>query len=36
VPAGQRIKVRDGDIRHEVLVVAYVQSVGGARFIVAD
>ena len=30
------IKVRDGDVRHEVLVVAYVQSAGGARFIVAE
>ena len=36
VPVGQVIKVRDGDVRREVLVVAYVQSAGGARFIVAD
>src|SRR5690349_15995359 len=36
VPVGQMIKVRDGGVRHEVLVVAYVQSAGGARFIVAE
>jgi len=36
VPAGQVIKVRDGGVRREVLVVAYVQSAGGARFIVAE
>jgi hypothetical protein len=36
VPVGQMIKVRDGDVRREVLVVAYVRSAGGARFIVAD
>jgi len=36
VPVGQMIKVRDGDVRREVLVVAYVQSAGGARFLVAD
>jgi hypothetical protein len=36
VPAGQVIKVRDGGVRREVLVVAYVQSAGGARLIVAD
>ena len=36
VPAGQVIKIRDGDVRRGVLVVAYVQSAGGARFIVAE
>ena len=30
------IKVRDGGVRREVLVVAYAQSAGGARFIVAE
>jgi len=35
VPVGQVIKVRDGDVRREVLVVAYVRSADGARFIVA-
>jgi hypothetical protein len=35
-PVGQMFKVRDDEARHEVLVVAYVQSAGGARFIVAD
>ena len=33
---GQVIKIRDGDVRREVLVAAYVQSAGGARFIVAE
>ena len=36
VPVGQVIKIRDGDVRREVLVAAYVQSAGGARFIVAE
>ena len=36
VPVGQVIKIWDGDVRREVLVVAYVQSAGGARFIVAE
>ena len=36
VPVGQVIKIRDRDVRREVLVVAYVQSAGGARFIVAE
>ena len=36
VPVGQVIQVRDGDVRRDVLVVAYVQSAGGARFIAAD
>ena len=36
VPVGQVIRVRDGGVRRDVLVMAYVQSAGGARFIVAD
>ena len=36
VPAGQVITIRDGDLRREVLVVACVQSAGGARFLVAE
>jgi hypothetical protein len=36
VPVGQVIRVRNGDVGREVLVVAYVQSAGGTRFIVAD
>jgi hypothetical protein len=36
VPVGQVIKIRDGDLRRDLLVVAYVQSAGGGRFIVAD
>ena len=35
VPVGQVIEFRDGDLRREVLVMAYVQSADGARFIVA-
>src|SRR5580658_7190679 len=35
VPVGQVIHFRDGDVRHELLVVAYLRSVGGARFIMA-
>ena len=35
VPVGQVIEFRDGDLRREVLVMAYVQSSDGARFIVA-
>ena len=30
------ITIRDGDLRREVLVVAYVQSAGGARLIVDE
>lgn len=36
VPVGQVITVRDGDVRREVLVVAYARSSDGARFIVTD
>jgi hypothetical protein len=36
VPVGQVIKIRDDDLRRDVLIVAYVQSAGGARFIVAE
>jgi hypothetical protein len=36
VPVGQVIKIRDGDLRRDLLLVAYVQSAGGGRFIVAD
>jgi len=36
VPVGQVIRVRDGGIRRDVLVMAYAQSAGGARFIAAD
>ena len=35
VPAGTVIHVRDGDARHALLVVAYLRSAGGARFIMA-
>ena len=35
VPVGQVIHFRDGDVRHELLVVAYLRSAGGARFIIA-
>jgi hypothetical protein len=35
VPVGQVIHFRDGDARHALLVVAYLQSAGGARFIMA-
>jgi hypothetical protein len=34
VPVGQAIEFRDGNLRREVLVMAYVQSADGARFIV--
>ena len=34
VPTGQVITIRDDDLRRDLLVVAYVQSAGGARFIV--
>ncbi len=34
VPVGQVIEFRDGGLRREVLVMAYVQSADGARFIV--
>jgi hypothetical protein len=36
VPVGQVIQVRDGGVRRDVPVLAYVQSAGGARFITAD
>jgi hypothetical protein len=36
VPVGQAVKIGDGGLRREVLVVAYVQWAGGARFIVAE
>ncbi len=36
VPKGQVIQVRDDEVRREVPVVAYVQSAGGARLIVAE
>ena len=36
VPAGQVIKVRDGGLRRELLLVAYVQSAGGARLLVTE
>ena len=35
VPVGQVIRIRDGDARRELLVVAYVQSADGARFTTA-
>jgi hypothetical protein len=35
VPVGQVIRFRDGDVRHALLVVAYLRSAGGARFIMA-
>jgi len=35
VPVGQVIPIRDGDVRRELLVVAYVQSADGARFTTA-
>ena len=35
VPVGQVIHFRDDDVRRELLVVAYLQSAGGARFIMA-
>jgi|HubBroStandDraft_1064217.scaffolds.fasta_scaffold12201_2 hypothetical protein len=35
VPVGQVIHFRDGDVRRELLVVAYLRSAGGARFIIA-
>ena len=36
VPVGQVIPIRDGDVRRELLLVAYLQSADGARFTVAD
>ncbi len=36
VPVGQVIKIRDDDLRRDLLIVAYVQSAGGARFIAAE
>ena len=35
VPVGQLIKIPNDDLRRDLLLVAYVQSAGGARFIVA-
>jgi hypothetical protein len=35
VPVGQVIRLRDDDVRRELLVVAYVQSADGARFTTA-
>jgi hypothetical protein len=35
VPVGKVIHFRDGDVRHALLVVAYLRSSGGARFIMA-
>ena len=35
VPVGKVIHFRDGDARHTLLVVAYLRSAGGARFIMA-
>ena len=35
VPVGKVIRIRDDDVRWELLLVAYVQSAGGARFTVA-
>jgi hypothetical protein len=36
VPVGQVIKIRVDDLRRDLLLVAYVQSAGGARFIGAE
>ncbi len=36
VPVGHVIKIWNDDVRRDLLLVAYVQSAGGARFIVAD
>lgn len=36
VPVGQVIKIRDHGLRRELLLVAYVQSAGGARFLGAE
>ncbi len=36
VPVGQVIPIRDGDVRRELLLVAYLQSADGARFTMAD
>lgn len=36
VPAGQVIKIPDGDLRRDLLLVAYVQSAGGARLLVTE
>ena len=35
MPVGQVIRIRDGDVRPELLAVAYVQSADGARFTTA-
>lgn len=35
VPVGQVIKIRNDDLRRDLLLVAYVQSAGGARIITA-
>ena len=36
VPVGQVIKIRDGDLRRDLILVAYVRSAGGARLIAAE
>jgi hypothetical protein len=36
VPTGRLVTIRDGDLRRDVLVVAFAQSAGGARFLVAE
>jgi hypothetical protein len=36
VPVGQVIKIRNDDLRRDLFLVAYVQSAGGARFIVTE
>jgi len=36
VPVGQVIKIQTDDLRRDLLLVAYVQSAGGARFIVTE
>jgi hypothetical protein len=36
VPVGQVVTIRDGEHRRDLLLVAYVQSAGGARFIAAE
>lgn len=36
VPVGQVITIRSDDLRRDVFLVAYVQSAGGARFIVTE
>ncbi len=36
VPVGQVIKIRRGGLRGELVLMAYVQSPGGARFLVTE